>query len=166
MNHVTSGFSSKQLNGVIEVEDTASLFDICISNANGASPCFVALTFEDIPTASVSDKRALNYTFWAGSGAYRVDVVKHTSDLETILVPLQWAVNQVPFFCNRLRLTKEDTEKKNQAIIELTTGQTAPTPLQLPFTHEVDSDTSQDNRLCESLRYCICSCFYSIFQYS
>ncbi|KAH9486190.1 ABC transporter A family member 2 [Psilocybe cubensis] len=127
MSHVTSGFSSRQLKGVIEVEDTASLFDICISNANGASPCFVALTFEDIPTASTSDKRPLNYTFWAGSGAYRVDVLKHTSDLETVLLPLQWAVDQ--------------------AIIELTTGQKTPTPLQLPFTHNVDSDTDQSNRL-------------------
>lgn len=102
MSLVTAGFTtSKQRNAVLNVPTLESLFNICISNANGASGCFMALSFDGIPRADKADNRAINYTLRGDGGAFFVDVARHTSDLETRLIPLQWAIDQVGLlFCS------------------------------------------------------------------
>ncbi|KDR85851.1 hypothetical protein GALMADRAFT_389530 [Galerina marginata CBS 339.88] len=127
MSHVTANFTSKQLAGVMQVQSDQALSDSCLSNFNGASGCFITVSFDAIPTASPSDIRALNYTIRSDYGSHHVDVAKHTSDLETKVIPMQWAIDQ--------------------AIIELTTGKQTPLPFQLPFTHETNDNSFDNTRL-------------------
>ncbi|PPR02359.1 hypothetical protein CVT24_011703 [Panaeolus cyanescens] len=127
MKHVTSNFTTRQLQAVREVSSMDELTRACVTNFGGASNCYLAVTFEGIPRAPDQGLGNVNYTIRGDDGAYRIDVLKHTSGYETKVAPMQWAIDR--------------------AIIELTTGASLPTPVQQPFTFQTNSDTFDDRRL-------------------
>lgn len=94
MSHVTNGFSSKQLHAVRQLSTPEEVPEACPSNFNLFSECFAALVFNSIP-ASTNDPTPLNYTIRADGGLFHIDVVRHTSDYEKRILPLQWAVDSV-----------------------------------------------------------------------
>ncbi|KAF7340910.1 hypothetical protein MSAN_02075900 [Mycena sanguinolenta] len=124
MARVTSGFSVSQLSAVKQASSGPELPFECPQNFNGFSECFAAVVFYDIPANVTSP---VNYTILADSGLFHIDVVRHTSDFELRVLPLQWAVDQ--------------------AIIELRTGVTAATPLEWPFTNETNEEQDKRTRL-------------------
>ncbi|KAK7063610.1 hypothetical protein R3P38DRAFT_2492098 [Favolaschia claudopus] len=124
MARITSGFSASQHSAVRQVPTAAQLPFECPQNFNGFSECYAGLVFYDIPANVTSP---VNYTILADSGLFHIDVVRHTSDLETRVLPLQWAVDQ--------------------AIIELRTGVTFPTPFEWPFTNETNEEQDRRTRL-------------------
>ncbi|KAF8204260.1 hypothetical protein K438DRAFT_1670421 [Mycena galopus ATCC 62051] len=124
MARVTSGFSASQLSAVKKASSAAELPFECPQNFNGFSECYAAVVFYDIPAEVTSP---VNYTILADSGLFHIDVVRHSSDFETRVLPLQWAVDQ--------------------AIIELRTGVTVPTPLEWPFTNETNEEQNTRTRL-------------------
>ncbi|KAJ6520555.1 hypothetical protein C8R45DRAFT_1121130 [Mycena sanguinolenta] len=124
MARVTSGFSASQLSAVKKASSGPELPFECPQNFNGFSECFAAVVFYDIPADAT---RPVNYTILADSGLFHIDVVRHTSDFELRVLPLQWAVDQ--------------------AIIELRTGVTPSTPLEWPFTNETNEEQDKRTRL-------------------
>ncbi|KAJ6606797.1 hypothetical protein B0H10DRAFT_1819461 [Mycena sp. CBHHK59/15] len=124
MSHVTKGFSASQLAAVKQAVSATQLPFECPQNFNGFSECYAAVVFHDIP---VNASNPVNYTIFADSGLFHIDVVRHNSDFETRVLPLQWAVDQ--------------------AIIELRTGVTVPNPLEWPFTNETNEEQSKKTRL-------------------
>lgn len=90
-----ANFTAKQRSGVIQADDDNDLLNRCLSNLNDASPCFIAISFDNIPKASTTDTGSFNYTIRSDSGAYRIGVTKHDSDFETKVVPTQWAIDAV-----------------------------------------------------------------------
>jgi hypothetical protein len=68
----------------------------------------------------------VQYTLRADMGRLNVDVLHHTSDAETVSLPLQWAVDS--------------------AIIELISGVSVDPPNQQPFTKMTDEATKQKTR--------------------
>ncbi|KZT73392.1 hypothetical protein DAEQUDRAFT_684394 [Daedalea quercina L-15889] len=136
MSHITSGFSSKQLENVRKVASADDIPPTCPENFNGFSECYAAVVFNTLPdnsssissaSASASALEAFNYTIRADSGLYYINVAKHTSSYEERVLPLQWAVDS--------------------AIIELTTGRTPETPMEWPFTQETNTEQYTDIRL-------------------
>ncbi|KAJ7729088.1 hypothetical protein DFH07DRAFT_218233 [Mycena maculata] len=123
MEHITSGFSASQLAAVKQASSGPALPFECPQNFNGFSECYAAVVFYDIP----ANPSPVNYTILADSGLFHIDVVRHTSDFETRVLPLQWAVDQ--------------------AIIELRTGVTVQAPLEWPFTNETNEEQSKRTRL-------------------
>ncbi|KAH8119799.1 P-loop containing nucleoside triphosphate hydrolase protein [Phellopilus nigrolimitatus] len=126
MTHVTSGFSSSQLRVVHQVNSQVDIVQACPQNFNLFSECFAAVTFDALP-ASANDSAPLNYTIMVDGGLLHIDVVKHTSDYEERVLPLQWAIDS--------------------AIIELKTGTQTPTPLEWPFTQETNKEQFTDIRI-------------------
>ncbi|KAJ7606783.1 hypothetical protein FB45DRAFT_847352 [Roridomyces roridus] len=120
---MTNGFTQTQLDAVKKASSGEELPFECPQNFNGFSECYAAVIFYDIP----ADGSPVNYTILADSGLFHIDVVRHNSDFETRVLPLQWAVDQ--------------------AIIELRTGVTVPTPLEWPFTNETNEEQSKRTRL-------------------
>lgn len=94
MSHVTKGFTSEQLRAVHQLASPNDVPNACPSNFNLFSECFAALVFNTIP-ASVDDPTPLNYTIRADGGLFHIDVIRHTSDYEKRILPLQWAVDSV-----------------------------------------------------------------------
>ncbi|KAJ7508422.1 hypothetical protein B0H11DRAFT_2304369 [Mycena galericulata] len=123
MARITNGFSDSQLGAVKKASSGAQLPFECPQNFNGFSECYAAVIFYDIPPSP----EPVNYTILADSGLFHIDVVRHKSDFETRVLPLQWAVDQ--------------------AIIELRTGVTVATPLEWPFTNETNEEQSTRTRL-------------------
>jgi hypothetical protein len=144
MDHITSGFSEKQLSGLQQVASPADIPFACPQNFNLRSTCFAALAFNDIP--SPSEGRPINYTIRADGGLIFVDVVKHTSDYEVRLLPLQWAVDKVRDF---LSFYYQIQPNLFQAIIELQTGVSPQTPREWPFTQETNEEQATNTRLSE-----------------
>ncbi|KAJ7360966.1 hypothetical protein DFH08DRAFT_1074070 [Mycena albidolilacea] len=124
MARVTRGFSASQLGAVKKASSATQLPFECPQNFNGFSECYAGVVFYDIPTNVASP---INYTILADSGLFHIDVVRHSSDFETRVLPLQWAVDQ--------------------AIIELRTGVTVPSPLEWPFTNETNEEQDKRTRL-------------------
>jgi len=94
MAHITAAFSSKQLSSVKKVASPSDIVSECPQNFHLLSECFAAIAFYDIP-ANGSAEKPVNYTIRADSGLTHIDVVKHSSDFELRILPLQWAVDQV-----------------------------------------------------------------------
>ena len=46
---------------------------------------------------NADESKHVNYTIFADAGLSFIDVAHHTSDFETRIFPLQWAVDQVRF---------------------------------------------------------------------
>jgi len=95
MDHVTANFTQQQLDGVVQAKDEDELLSKCLGNLNNASPCYITITFQNIPTASTTDTSSFNYTLMSDYGVYRVNIDKHSSDFETKVVPAQWAIDSV-----------------------------------------------------------------------
>ncbi|KAJ7157322.1 hypothetical protein C8R46DRAFT_1040351 [Mycena filopes] len=130
MARITRGFSDTQLGAVKKASSATQLPFECPQNFNGFSECYAGVVFYDIPANSTSTNpltSAVNYTILADSGLFHIDVVRHSSDFEMRVLPLQWAVDQ--------------------AIIELRTGVTVPTPLEWPFTNETNEEQDKRTRL-------------------
>ena len=94
MAHITRGFTDRQLRGVKKVSSENELAASCTANFNGFSECYAGLSFESFPSSS-TDIKPINYTIHADGGMFYINVVKHTSDYEKRLLPLQWAVDSV-----------------------------------------------------------------------
>lgn len=96
MDRITSGFSDIQRAAVTKASSVEEIPLACPQNFNLRSTCYAALAFNDIP--SPLEGRPINYTLRADGGLVHIDVVKHTSDYEERLLPLQWAVDKVRLF--------------------------------------------------------------------
>jgi len=97
ISHLTSNFTPIQLAAVKQVQDRSKLLLACPQNYNGVTPCFAAIEFVNTPSANASDSVSgpMEYIIRADAGLSRIDVVKHTSDFENIILPLQWAIDSV-----------------------------------------------------------------------
>lgn len=94
MSHITNGFSERQLQGIKRVSSSDEISDACPQNFNLVSECFVAVSFNSLPTAE-NTSIPLNYTILSDGGLFHIDVVRHTSDYERRIMPLQWAIDSV-----------------------------------------------------------------------
>ncbi|KAF9045107.1 hypothetical protein BJ165DRAFT_1346335 [Panaeolus papilionaceus] len=126
IDHITSNFAPHQLAAVRKLDNPADIPKTCPQNFNFFSECFAALAFYDIP-GSNSSGRAVNYTIFADAGLSSIDVVKHTSDFEERIFPLQWAIDK--------------------AIIELQTGVQPQTPMEWPYSQETNEEQLTSIRL-------------------
>ncbi len=141
MTRITRDFSSTQVAAVRQLESPEDIPSACPQNFNLFSECFAAIAFN-----SISDVGQITYTIRADAGIAHIDVVKHTSDFELRILPLQWAIDKVGFFwapiCVMLKLDQ-------QAIIELRIGEEVQTPIQWPFTQVTNAEQDRDIRLSE-----------------
>ncbi|KAJ3806238.1 hypothetical protein F5876DRAFT_91149 [Lentinula aff. lateritia] len=124
ISHISSDFNDAQRNAIRKVASPSAIPSQCPQNFNLFSECFAAVAFYDIPSLGTGP---INYTILADGGLVHIDVVKHTSDFEERILPLQWAIDQ--------------------AIVELQTGVQLPTPLEWPFSQETNEEQSTDIRL-------------------
>lgn len=123
---ITQNFTTSQSAAVRQLDSPDDIPAACPQNFNLFSECFAAIAFYDIP-ANGSATNPINYTIRADAGLAHIDVVKHSSDFEKRILPLQWAIDQ--------------------AIIELHTGERVPTPFQWPFTQETNEERDTRTRL-------------------
>ena len=93
ISRITTGFSSKQLSAVRQLDSPADIPTACPQNFNLFSECFAAVAFNSLPGPNGS--LPLNYTLRADGGLFHIDVTKHNSDYEKRLLPLQWAIDSV-----------------------------------------------------------------------
>ncbi|KAJ3739785.1 hypothetical protein DFH05DRAFT_1530053 [Lentinula detonsa] len=124
ISHISSNFNDVQRNAIRKVASPSDIPSECPQNFNLFSECFAAVAFFDLPSPGAG---SINYTIQADGGLVHIDVVKHTSDFEERILPLQWAIDQ--------------------AIVELQTGVQLPTPLEWPFSQETNEEQSTDIRL-------------------
>lgn len=96
MAHITASFTPRQLKAVKQVDTADDITRACPQNFNFLSECFAAVAFNDIP-ANTSAGKPVNYTLRADSGLVFIDVIKHQSDFEKRVLPLQWAIDEVCF---------------------------------------------------------------------
>jgi ATP-binding cassette, subfamily A (ABC1), member 3 len=101
MSKVTAGFTPAQLQGVKKVATPADIPSTCPQNFNLFSECFAAIAFNDLP-AVANGTHPINYTTRADGGLYHIDVVRHSSDFERRILPLQWAVDQASRYHTRV----------------------------------------------------------------
>ena len=92
--HITQGFSNIQLAAISKVESTDDIPNQCPQNFNLFSECFAGLSFGHLPSGP-NDTRPINYTILGNGGFGYINAIKHTSDYELYVLPLQWAVDQV-----------------------------------------------------------------------
>lgn len=97
MSHITRSFSQRQLSAVRQVSSPDDISTACPQNFNLFSECFAAVAFESIPTIDSNSNATVpvNYTIRADGGLFHIDVVRHSSDYERRILPLQWAVDSV-----------------------------------------------------------------------
>lgn len=139
MAHITADFDQSQLNAIKKVDSPAEIPSQCPQNFNLFSECFAAIAFNNIP-GNGNATNPVNYTIRADGGLFHIDVVRHASDFEKKILPLQWAIDE--------------------AIVELQTGVKLPTPLEWPFTQETNEQQSTDIRL--SKPFCLVYTFIKI----
>lgn len=77
-----------------ELGSRDDIIQACPQNFNLFSECFAAVVFEGMPSAA-NASAPVNYTIMVDGGLFHVDVVKHTSDYEERVLPLQWALDSV-----------------------------------------------------------------------
>ena len=94
MNLVVTNFSSRQRAGIHEAS-SSELNKRCVLNFSGGSSCYITVTFDSIPPTSSNGSLGLEYTIRSDEGIYQVDVFRHTSALETKVIPFQWAIDHV-----------------------------------------------------------------------
>lgn len=92
MARVTQGISTPS--SVKQVSSPTDIAAACPQNFNLFSECFAAIAFNSLPSAGQSEI-PVNYTISADAGLYHIDVVKHKSDYEKRILPLQWALDKV-----------------------------------------------------------------------
>ena len=91
---ITQNFTTTQLAAVRQLDSPDDIPAACPQNFNLFSECFAAIAFYNIP-ANGSATNPINYTIRADAGLAHIDVVKHSSDFEKRILPLQWAIDQV-----------------------------------------------------------------------
>ncbi|KAG1725891.1 uncharacterized protein EDB91DRAFT_1086964 [Suillus paluster] len=126
MARITSYFTPNQLQAVKQVTSPADIPSQCPPNLMSFSECFAGIAFNSLPM-SATDTTPINYTISADRRLTHINVYSHTSDFETRILPLQWAIDQ--------------------AIIELRAGQGAPTPMEWPYTRETNQQQTTNMRL-------------------
>ncbi|KAG1879528.1 hypothetical protein C8R48DRAFT_589537 [Suillus tomentosus] len=126
MAHITSNFTSNQLQAVMQVATPADIPTQCPQNFDLTSQCFAGIAFNYLPM-NATDPKPVNYTISADGGLVYINVISHTSDFETRILPLQWALDQ--------------------AIIELRSGQEVPTPMEWPYSQETNQQQATNTRL-------------------
>jgi ATP-binding cassette subfamily A (ABC1) protein 3 len=94
MARITSNFGQNQLRAIKQVGTPADIPPQCPQNFNGFSECFAAIAFNHLPM-NATDTSPIDYTISADEGLIYVNVYSHTSDFETRILPLQWAIDQV-----------------------------------------------------------------------
>jgi len=92
--HITQGFNDKQLAAMYKAKSTDDILAECPENFNLFSECYAGLSFEYLPSGP-TDTRQINYTILADGGYGYINAIKHTSEYELYVLPLQWAVDQV-----------------------------------------------------------------------
>ena len=97
VSHFVSNFTSTQLAAVKQVQNRSELLLACPQNYNGVTPCFAAIEFVNTPSVNASDGvlGPMEYVIHADAGLGHIDVVVHTSDFESRILPLQWAIDSV-----------------------------------------------------------------------
>lgn len=152
MSHITANFTSNQLTSVKKVSSPSNIPATCPQNFNGFSQCFAAITFTNIP-ADGNASNPINYTIFGDAALGFIDVVRHTSDFERRMLPLQWAIDQVMFFLQVFffGLGRRVEPLSFQAIIETQTGIQQQTPLEWPFNEETNQEQSTRTRLSKSI---------------
>ncbi|KAG1840268.1 hypothetical protein DFJ58DRAFT_858320 [Suillus subalutaceus] len=126
MARITSNFTSNQLQAVMQVATPADIPTQCPQNFDLTSQCFAGIAFNYLPM-NATDTTPINYTISADAGLVYVNVISHTSDFETRILPLQWALDQ--------------------AIIELRSGQEVLTPMEWPYSQETNQEQATAMRL-------------------
>jgi len=105
MAKVTQKFAPNQLSAVEKLNDTLKIMERCRPNFSGFSSCYAGIVFNDASFNGTAYS-AVNYTILGDGGLIHVDVVKHDSDFERRIFPLQWALDKVPSH-------KYSSEKRN-----------------------------------------------------
>jgi ATP-binding cassette subfamily A (ABC1) protein 3 len=95
MSHITSDFTPSQLRAVVKVATPLEIPLLCSQNYNQFSECYATISFDNIPTNGSGQN--FEYTIQADGGLTYINVIRHTSDFEKRVLPLQWAVDQVSF---------------------------------------------------------------------
>lgn len=126
MARITGNFTPSQLQAVRQVATPADIPTQCPQNFNMFSQCFAGIAFNSLPM-NATDMTSINYTISADGGLAHINVYSHTSDFETRMLPLQWALDQ--------------------AIIELKSGQGVPTPMEWPYNQETNQQQATNTRL-------------------
>ncbi|KAG1886233.1 hypothetical protein F4604DRAFT_1675882 [Suillus subluteus] len=123
-----SPVTSRQINfkQVMQVATPADIPTQCPQNFDLTSQCFAGIAFNYLPM-NATDTTPINYTISADAGLVYVNVISHTSDFETRILPLQWALDQ--------------------AIIELRSGQEVLTPMEWPYSQETNQEQATAMRL-------------------
>jgi ATP-binding cassette subfamily A (ABC1) protein 3 len=117
-------FSQAQKDAVIRLESESDIAAACPHSFQLVSNCYGAIVFR-----SANFKTPVQYTLRADLGRLNVNVQQHTSDAETVTLPLQWALDS--------------------AIIELVSGIKMDPPNQRPFTKMTNQQTKQKTRRSE-----------------
>jgi ATP-binding cassette, subfamily A (ABC1), member 3 len=94
MARVTNGFTSQQQKKVKKVASPDQIATECPQNFNLFSECFAAISFNSLP-GTPNSTQPVNFTIFADGGLAHIDVVHHSSDFETRILPLQWAIDEV-----------------------------------------------------------------------
>ncbi|KAF8435684.1 hypothetical protein L210DRAFT_3452656 [Boletus edulis BED1] len=126
MAHITRRFDKYQMKAVKQVATPADIPSNCPQNFNLISECYAGIAFNYLPV-SPTDTTPINYTMSADGGLVYVNVYSHTSDFETRILPLQFAIDE--------------------AFIALRAGQSIPTPLEWPYAQETNQQQSTNTRL-------------------
>lgn len=108
ISHISSDFNDAQRNAIRKVASPSAIPSQCPQNFNLFSECFAAVAFYDIPSPGTGP---INYTILADGGLVHIDVVKHTSDFEERILPLQWAIDQA---CGDASRSLSLTDKKTR----------------------------------------------------
>lgn len=95
MEKVFSRFTPTQRSAVKQLANPSQIPVHCPQSFNGLSPCYAAIAFSDVIALNNTTPKSFNYTIFADPGLSFVDVVGHTSDFETRILPLQWSIDRV-----------------------------------------------------------------------
>lgn len=152
MAHITSNFTSNQLQAVMQVATPADIPTQCPQNFDLTSQCFAGIAFNYLPM-NATDPKPVNYTISADGGLVYINVISHTSDFETRILPLQWALDQVTH--SLACFSFQSANGSPQAIIELRSGQQVPTPMEWPYSQETNQQQATNTRLSTSFTFMV-----------
>jgi ATP-binding cassette subfamily A (ABC1) protein 3 len=131
MSRLSQGFNPAQSKAIIKVNSTDDVGAACAQNFNGFSACFAAVIFDPPPPefyfgGAKFPNRTAEYTIQVDTGLQSIDV-RGRSGYERRIMPLQFAIDN--------------------AITELSSGYTLPTPSEWPFTELTNEEVALYARL-------------------
>ncbi|KAG8734715.1 hypothetical protein FRC10_011501, partial [Ceratobasidium sp. 414] len=100
----------------------------CPSNFNSISECFAVFAFDYVATAA-DNISSTDYTIMIDWGRRAVDVEKHTSDYEKVVLPVQWAMDKAAMQLLGVNVSS------------------IPTPLEWIFTQKSNEESRLNRRL-------------------